>query len=295
MAVGKPPDTRARSHTKALKWGPGSLFGGYGVRTKEDYNNLSRQIRETGSVWTGRETSFSGADIRVYVNIYSGTMKEATIKLLESKLEQFQSKGQDEQGPNNNEEIGFLQKQIDSLGRNTPAYLELGTLQTLSFSIHRDKFPVRALGHVAPKGHVRGSRTIAGTMIFTVFNQHVLATLLTADAYYYEGYPNNIYELPDQLPPVDLTLIAINEYGYKARMLLLGVEFVNEGTTFSTEDLITETQMQYTAKDMDPLRPLVEDSDVSNRNPRPRFAISGSSLLGSEDYLKYRRRQNPFI
>jgi len=50
--------------------------------------------------------------------------------------------------------------------------LELAELQTISYSMHRENSPVRTLGHVNPRGFVKGSRTIAGSMIFTVFNEY---------------------------------------------------------------------------------------------------------------------------
>ena len=51
-------------------------------------------------------------------------------------------------------------------------FIELGELQTISYSIHRENSPVRTLGHVNPRGFVKGSRTIAGSLIFTVFNEY---------------------------------------------------------------------------------------------------------------------------
>jgi hypothetical protein len=56
----------------------------------------------------------------------------------------------------------------------------LGELQTLSFSVHRDKAPVRALGHTYVKGYTRGPLTIGGSLVFTLFNSSVLR-----DFYYY--------------------------------------------------------------------------------------------------------------
>jgi hypothetical protein len=48
--------------------------------------------------------------------------------------------------------------------------LELAELQTISYSMHRENSPIRTLGHVNPRGFIKGARTIAGSMIFTVFN-----------------------------------------------------------------------------------------------------------------------------
>src|SRR5690606_39902774 len=53
-------------------------------------------------------------------------------------------------------------------------YMVFGELATISYSIHRELNPVRALGTINPKGYCRGPRTTAGSLIFTVFNRHVL-------------------------------------------------------------------------------------------------------------------------
>jgi hypothetical protein len=58
----------------------------------------------------------------------------------------------------------------DGLLTNQGDILELAELQTISYSMHRENSPIRTLGHVNPRGFVKGSRTIAGSMIFTQFN-----------------------------------------------------------------------------------------------------------------------------
>ena len=55
--------------------------------------------------------------------------------------------------------------------------LPMGDVQTLSYSIHRENTPVRFLGHAGPVGFVKGSRTIAGSIIFTVFNEYTFYRL----------------------------------------------------------------------------------------------------------------------
>jgi hypothetical protein len=52
--------------------------------------------------------------------------------------------------------------------------LVLGSLQTLSYSSHRESTPVRTLGRVSPKGHTAGPRTVAGSLIFTVFDRNIV-------------------------------------------------------------------------------------------------------------------------
>lgn len=49
---------------------------------------------------------------------------------------------------------------------------QLGSLQTLTYSVYTAKSPVRALGFRNSINHVRGGRTIAGTLIFNQLYNH---------------------------------------------------------------------------------------------------------------------------
>jgi hypothetical protein len=128
--------------------------------------------------------------------------------------------------------------------------IEVAELQTISYSIHRENTPVRTLGHVNPRGFVKGPRTIAGSLIFTVFNEYAfyrikqfkrkLALL---------GYA----PLADMLPPFDIVLTFFNEYGLYGKMKLYGLTIVDEGQTMSVDDLITEQTYTYMARGIQPL------------------------------------------
>ena len=48
--------------------------------------------------------------------------------------------------------------------------LILGNVQVVSYSVHRETAPVRALGVASRKGSVTGTRTIAGTLVFVDFD-----------------------------------------------------------------------------------------------------------------------------
>lgn len=153
-----------------------------------------------------------------------------------------------------------LQDQIENLKEiqaNASTTLTLGTLQTISVQSHREKVGVRALGKSYVKGYTRGPRTIGGSMIFTVFDEHALKRLLrsiTSTSYYGDTYSigeNYSSYLPDQLPPIDLSIVFANEYGSFSRMTIYGVEFVNDGVTMSIEDLLTEQVCNFVARDVD--------------------------------------------
>lgn len=127
----------------------------------------------------------------------------------------------------------------------------LGNISTLSYSIHRAKIPVRTLGHTYPKGFVSAGRSIAGSLIFTIFDRHALRDAITAAIS--ETDPANPMKSPlsDQLPPFDIGINFNNEYGSISYMRIYGVEISDEGQTHSINDIYSENVMQYVARDID--------------------------------------------
>lgn len=127
-----------------------------------------------------------------------------------------------------------------------------GELQTISYSIHREKHPVRAMGRINAKGYTRGPRTIAGSLIFTVFDRHIVEKLIDR-RFELEGHQGNI--VTDELPPFDVTITFGNEYGSIARLAIYGITITDEGQVMSIEDMVTEQTMTYVALDIDLLTP----------------------------------------
>ncbi len=143
----------------------------------------------------------------------------------------------------------------------------LGDVQTITYSTHREKFPVRTLGRASVKGYTRGPRTIGGTMIFTVFNKEVLSSMLVQnyqlDAADKDNYGAWAAVLIDQIPPFDITISFVNEYGAISKLVLYGIELVNEGQTMSIDDLITENVVNFVARHIEPMVDM-RGSDVTN-------------------------------
>jgi hypothetical protein len=138
--------------------------------------------------------------------------------------------------------------------------LTLGELQTISYSIHRENKPVRTIGRVNPRGFVRGPRTIAGSLIFTVFNGYAFYRLEQyKNLIERKGGIHQMYPLSDMLPPFDVALTFSNEYGKFAKMRIYGVTIVDEGGTMSIEDLVTEQTFTYVARGIQPLTPFVPE------------------------------------
>lgn len=131
------------------------------------------------------------------------------------------------------------------------------------------------------------SRTISGTIIFTMFDREVLWELIQAyrmDVEYVNGDNVSSLRSPllDQLPPFDITIEFSNEYGHHAFMAIYGVELHDEGTVLSVDDMIVEKTMQYTARDIDILRPQELGSLVGGVDP-----LSRSISANHDDYGKF--------
>lgn len=157
----------------------------------------------------------------------------------------------------------------------------IGMCQTISYSVHNEKMPVRVLGDMNMKSIVFGNRTIAGSMIFTVFDEHWSNDLITE-------YKDRIAKwqptmLDDELPPINVTISMVNEYGDRSRLAIYGVTFVNEGQVMSINDTYTENTFQFYAKDIDYLTSDVnkngkEKTDLQKETERKKI-----EELNSED------------
>ena len=69
----------------------------------------------------------------------------------------------------------------------------------------------------------------------------------------------------DQMPAIDITLAAANEYGALAVMKIFGAEWMNEGCGVSIDDIVTEQQTSYIARTLLPWKPLGTSSRVATQ------------------------------
>ncbi len=140
------------------------------------------------------------------------------------------------------------------------APVTVGECQTLTYSLYRPMNPVYRLGSAKPSGFTKGPRTIAGSIIFTVFDRHVLiSTLHKAYAAYDTDCLNQDF-LPDELPPFDFHINWLNEYGQSSEIIINDVHFTTEGQVHSIEDMITENTVQYLATDMKVMQPNINEN-----------------------------------
>lgn len=207
--------------------------------TRTPSSDLGR-IPASGTVSSAGNSSsfynaFSGVDIKAIIHIPPDFVQENLI--IGDKKQYLSSTTKSEEDP----------AQLYSKP------LVLADIQTLSYSIYREKYPVRTIGMAYPKGFTRGPRTIAGSLIFTMFDRQVLLDVINRIR------PDTANDLStpliDQLPRFDITITFANEYGAASTMVIYGVELVSEGVTMSIEDLFTENTVSYIAQDMTPMRP----------------------------------------
>ena len=148
----------------------------------------------------------------------------------------------------------------DSNGKKHKRYSShiLGELQTISYSIHMEKRPVRSIGNVNAKDYVMGPRTIAGSLVFAVFNRHFAKNIMNEhNDYFTEGQAF----LVDELPPFNVVISLANEYGLRSKLVIYGVELLNEGSGYSIDSVTTEKAYTFVARRVDYLRALDDDTD----------------------------------
>lgn len=141
---------------------------------------------------------------------------------------------------------------IKNTDKHKNALYVLGELQTLSYSTHMNRSAVRKLGNVNAIDFTNGPRTIAGSLVFAVFNKHIIKPII-------EQMQINQDILPDELPPFDITITYANEYGHNSAMRIYGVRLVNEGQVCSVNDVYTENTYQYVAQNIE----LLSDTELN--------------------------------
>jgi hypothetical protein len=92
------------------------------------------------------------------------------------------------------------------------------------------------------------------TEVATPGEEYRTGTVVKARAWYH-----------DQIPPFDIVLTALNEYGHAARMVIRGVEILNAGSGISIDDITTDENMTFVATDIIPWQALgwQDPTDIS--------------------------------
>jgi hypothetical protein len=138
---------------------------------------------------------------------------------------------------------------------NVTKYKLFAEIQTVSISSTRSISPVRVLGSSSPIAYTRGARSFAGTMVFATINEDPFNSVFSiADSESMMASSTSLSS--DQLPPFNIVIIGATEKGAAAVHILNGITLVNYGTTYSVDDLYTETTYSYVAADCTTLRSL---------------------------------------
>lgn len=164
----------------------------------------------------------------------------------------------------------------------------IGELQALTYSVTREKGPVYVMGDPNPKSFSRGKRGIAGSVVFTIFDRDALSELKKQATVHRHGLNqtdalasggdvlgvgeqaaaltarNDIISewqtkkkanFIDEIPPFDITVNFLNEYGQAAKLEIYGVEILNEGMGMSIDDITTEKACTFIARNIVEMKP----------------------------------------
>jgi hypothetical protein len=140
-------------------------------------------------------------------------------------------------------------------------------LQTITVTSARSVMPIRRIGETNPIEYARGSRTIAGSMVFTTGLRDAFVEYF-ADKSVKDGEPMREPTLfVDQIAKFDMIFEGHNEVqGVIAHAILIGITLTNFGTTLSIDDIYTESTFTYVAEQYFPLS--VEKGSLSNKQNR---------------------------
>lgn len=151
--------------------------------------------------------------------------------------------------------------------------IELDDVMTLSYSVHRTKIPVVTLGQTSVGGYALGVKTVAGSMIRSVFTVDNL-TEFQSKCYLMnqeeikkrlDGINNTVPKgtplkeevsfMKDDFAAFNIHVVIVPESQYDANNMvsarfesILGCVLINNGQVFSVEDLITESTFSFQAK-----------------------------------------------
>ena len=60
----------------------------------------------------------------------------------------------------------------------------------------------------------------------------------------------------DEIPPFDITINFVNEYGQSSVMRILAVEILNEGVGMSVDDITTDKACTFVARGLEYIKPV---------------------------------------
>lgn len=154
------------------------------------------------------------------------------------------------------------------------AIIELDDVSTLAYSLYRVKVPVIPLGQIVQDGFGIGTRAVAGTMIRSIFMKDRFSDLQTKMFLASQdeikdrlnginntvptGIPSKdlISYMKDDLTYFNIHAISVTEQikdhntgePFMRQEMILGCTILNNGQTYSIEDLVTESSFTFQAR-----------------------------------------------
>lgn len=163
---------------------------------------------------------------------------------------------------------------------NQPRVYNLVGLTSLSVNTFREQIAVRPLGYTKPAGYGPGPRTVAGTLVITILQKSPLKKITVFDPLNRSIGEFNL--VSDSLPPFNLIVTGMNEYGEASMMIVHGVKITTTGQTISVYDRLTEEAYEFVAEDLTPLTSMHEIKGLVDEE-RVRFAKIVENQFGFEN------------
>lgn len=258
-----PTDAQLESQIGAIITRSLNSYTGSKALTSDGVAYLQKKLTEfkTARIKTAR-SSLSGHPINGKLPTAAETMIAAPVKTVKKYKSSVSDWARTEISYSGSDMVATA----DVVATNgTRIEIAMGAIQTLSYSVFTHQTPVNVIGNVNAKDYVMGPRTIAGSMVFAVFNQHWGKEIIEAFAKA-EGYSSDTKVLMDEIPPIDITVSMGNEMGSQSRLAIYGIRLYNEGMVMSINDVYTENTYQFVALNIDYLEKISDISIDSSAN-----------------------------
>ena len=124
-------------------------------------------------------------------------------------------------------------------------------LQTITMSSTSSIYPVRRIGEAKAHTYTRGSRTFAGSMVFSIIGNDPLQNLFSIDAIS-NSFERDGHWFIDSMPAIDCIIMYANESGGAGIQIIQDLRFSNWGQTVSIDDMYLESTYTYVAEHVTP-------------------------------------------
>lgn len=154
---------------------------------------------------------------------------------------------------------------------------KLGTIGQITYNKHRDKYPVTALGSRHMKGITKGHRSIQGSLVFKTLDRQVFykvmanpeevtSLMMNRREIKQHGSFTDAQKYADQLPPFDVTMVMIDDYGNCSTQTVRGIVLHGQGMVLSIDSLEILQTYQFSARRIEKLVSLTNPRSPGSKN-----------------------------